>query len=292
MSTTHEIIFGDARSMKAIPNESVHLVITSPPYWELKDYGCKNQIGYGQTYEEYLASLAAVWGECYRVLLAGCRLCINVADFCAATKRYGRFRLLPIPAEVTVACVNAGFDFLGAIIWQKITNCNPSGGARVMGSYPYPRNGIVKQDHEYILVFRKPGTAVTAHLKAKRQSRLTKQEWNTYFRGHWHISGVRQRNHCAQFSVELPRRLIRMYSFIGETVLDPFLGSGTTTLAAVETGRNSIGYEINRDFRNVIWTKLQPVLVKWRKTTLHFSGNRFQRKTLSRTLRSRQSDSL
>jgi site-specific DNA-methyltransferase (adenine-specific) len=145
---------------------------------------------------------------------------------------------------------------MGAIIWQKPTTMNTTGGASVMGSFPYPRNGIIKIDYEFILVFKKPGEAPKVSKELKEKSKLSKEEWNEYFNGHWNFNGERQTEHLAMFPEELPKRLIKMFSFVGDTVLDPFLGSGTTMLAAKNLGRNSIGYEINPDFLNIIKKKI------------------------------------
>jgi site-specific DNA-methyltransferase (adenine-specific) len=145
---------------------------------------------------------------------------------------------------------------MGAIIWQKVTTCNTTGGATVMGSYPYPRSGILKLDYEFILIFRKHGKQPRVNKETKERSRLTKEEWNQYFAGHWNFPGEKQDRHLAMFPEELPRRLIRMFSFVGDTVLDPFLGSGTTSSAAMKLGRNSVGYEINEDFLSSISKRL------------------------------------
>ncbi len=256
MRTHHRIIIGDSRWMREIPDESVHLVVTSPPYWQIKDYGCQKQIGFDQTYEEYINDLNLVWSECHRVLHKGCRLCINIGDQFARSVYYGRYKVIPIRTEIIKFCQAVGFDYMGAIIWQKVTTCNTSGGAAVMGSYPYPRNGIIKIDYEFILIFKKPGRSPKVSDEIKEQSRLSEDEWNTYFWGHWRFPGEKQDEHLAMFPLELPWRLIKMFSFVGETVLDPFLGSGTTTLAASKLMRNSIGYEINEDFLPVIRRKL------------------------------------
>ena len=145
---------------------------------------------------------------------------------------------------------------MGAIIWQKVTTCNTTGGATIMGSFPYPRNGIIKLDYEFILIFKKLGDPPKVSREIKENSRMTKDEWNEYFYGHWNFPGEKQSKHLAMFPEELPKRLIKMFSFAGDTVLDPFLGSGTTCLAAKKSGRNSTGYEINEDFLPVIETKL------------------------------------
>lgn len=242
--------------MDELKDESVHLVITSPPYWQLKDYGNGSQIGFNDSYEDYINNLNLVWKECYRVLHQGCRLCVNIGDQFARSVYYGRYKVIPIREEIIKFCEIIGFDYMGAIIWQKVTTCNTTGGATIMGSFPYPRNGIIKLDYEFILIFKKLGEPPKVSREIKEKSKLTLEEWNEYFYGHWNFSGERQTNHLAMFPEELPKRLIKMFSFIGDTVLDPFLGSGTTCLAAKNLNRNSIGYEINEDFLPIIKEKL------------------------------------
>jgi len=242
--------------MKEVPNESVDLIITSPPYWQLKDYGKENQIGFNDTYEEYINNLNLVWNECHRVLHKGSRLCINIGDQFARSVYYGRYKVIPIRTEIIKFCESIGFDYMGAIIWQKVTTCNTTGGATVMGSFPYPRNGVLKLDYEFILIFKKYGNSPKVNKDIKEQSKLTLTEWNQYFAGHWNFPGEKQDKHLAMFPEELPRRLIKMFSFVNDTILDPFLGSGTTTLAAKNLYRNSIGYEINENFIPVIKEKL------------------------------------
>jgi len=257
MKTKHKIIIGDSRWMKEISNESLHLIITSPPYWQLKDYGKENQIGFNDTYEEYINNLNLVWNECHRVLHKGSRLCINIGDQFARSVYYGRYKVIPIRTEIIKFCESVGFDYMGAIIWQKVTTCNTTGGATIMGSFPYPRNGILKLDYEFILIFKKYGNSPKVSKKIKEQSKLTQEEWNQYFTGHWNFPGEKQDKHLAMFPEELPRRLIKMFSFVDDTILDPFLGSGTTTLAAKNLDRNSIGYEINEDFIPIIKEKIR-----------------------------------
>jgi len=242
--------------MNELPNNSVNLVITSPPYWQLKDYGTDDQIGYNDSYEKYINNLNLVWQECYRVLQNGCRLCVNIGDQFARSVYYGRYKIIPIRTEIIKFCETIGFDYMGAIIWQKSTTMNTSGGATIMGSFPYPRNGIIKLDYEFILLFKKNGTPEKIDKNLKELSKMTKEEWNTYFQGHWNFNGVRQDGHIAMFPEELPKRLIKMFSFVGDTVLDPFVGSGTTSLAAKNLGRNSVGYEINSKFIEMIKQKL------------------------------------
>jgi modification methylase len=250
--TTHTIINGDSRKMSELQDKSVHLIVTSPPYWQLKDYGSENQIGFHDDYQTYINHLNLTWNECFRVLHDGCRLCINIGDQFARSVYYGRYKIIPIHTEIIKFCEIIGFDFMGSIIWQKATTMNTSGGASIMGSFPHPRNGIVKLDFEYILLFKKPGNAPKPTSVQKEDSAMTNEEWNTYFNGHWYFSGAKQDKHLAMFPEELPYRLIRMFSFSGETVLDPFLGSGTTSLVAKKTNRHSIGYEINSEFIPII----------------------------------------
>jgi len=231
--TKHKIINGDSRKMAELEDKSVDLVITSPPYWQLKDYGTENQIGYNDSYEEYINNLNLVWKESYRAL--------NIM-----IRRPPRSTLFPYTTL-----------FRSAIIWQKKTTSNTTGGASLMGSYPTPRNGILSIDYEFILLFKKLGAPIKPSREIKEQSKMTKEEWKTYFDGHWNFGGARQDGHIAMFPEELPKRLIKMFSFVGDTVLDPFLGSGTTSLAAKKLNRNSVGYEMNSEFIPYIEKKLE-----------------------------------
>lgn len=249
MPTNHILINGDSRHMSLIKDESVHLIVTSPPYWQLKDYGSANQIGFHDTYEQYINNLNLVWKECFRVLHSGCRLCINIGDQFARTAYYGRYKVIPIHSEIIRFCETIGFDYMGSIIWQKNTTMHTSGGEKIMGSFPNPRGGIVKIDFEQILLFKKLGKILQPSREQIESSKLSLEEWNEYFSSHWTFNGAKQNRHIAVFPEELPKRLIKMFSFVGDTVLDPFMGSGTTARAAVNLNRNSIGYEINTDFR-------------------------------------------
>ena len=248
INTKHTLVTGDSRNLSLIPDKSVHLIITSPPYWQLKDYGNDNQIGFHDSYEGYINNLNMVWSECNRILHDGCRLCINIGDQFARSVYYGRYKVIPIRTEIIRFCETLGMDYMGAIIWQKQTTMNTTGGGAVMGSFPYPRNGILKIDYEFILIFKKQGKAPVPSLEQKKSSEMTKEEWNAYFASHWTFGGAKQDGHIAVFPEELPHRLIKMFSFAGETIFDPFMGSGTTALAARNLQRNSIGYEINPDF--------------------------------------------
>jgi len=251
-----KIIIGDSRKMIEVKDDGIDLIVTSPPYWHIKDYGVEGQIGYGQNLHEYLKDLYRVWKECYRILKPGRRLIINIGDQFARSIIYGRYKVIPLHAEFIAQCEDIGFDYMGSIIWQKKTTMNTTGGANVMGSYPYPPNGMIEIDYEFILIFKKPGKDKKTPIEIKEKSKLSKEEWKEYFCGHWHFGGARQIGHEAMFPEELPKRLIKMYTFVGDTVLDPFLGSGTTLKAALNLNRNAIGYEINEKFLDVIKEKL------------------------------------
>ncbi len=249
-----KVIIGDSRQMIEVANDSVDLVVTSPPYWHLKDYAIVGQIGYGQSLHEYLKSLYLVWQECYRVLKPGTRLCINTGDQFLRSIVYGKYKIAPLHSEFITQCEQIGFDYMGSIIWQKRTTMNTTGGATVMGSYPYPPNGLIEIDYEFILIFKKEGTRTYERIY-REESKLSKDEWKTYFTGHWTFAGEKQIDHEAMFPEELPKRLIKMFTFVNDTVLDPFLGSGTTMKAAGQLYRNCIGYEINDKYLPVIINK-------------------------------------
>jgi len=254
--TFHKIIIGDSRHMDEVKTESVDLIVTSPPYWNIKNYETDSQIGYGQTIQEYLQDMRKVWKECYRVLKPGTRLCINIGDQFLRSKIYGKYKVEPLHAYFISQCEQIGFDYMGSIIWQKKTTINTSGGANVMGSYPYPPNGIVEIDYEFIIILKKPGKRNDIESEKREASKISKEDWKKYFSGHWKFGGERQKEHQAMFPEELPKRLIKMFSLTGDTILDPFLGSGTTMKVAKELNRNSIGYEINSNFIQIIKSKI------------------------------------
>ena len=268
MTNWAKIITGDSRKMIELKDDSIDLVVTSPPYWHIKDYSVDGQIGYGQSLHEYLKDLYRVWKECHRILKPGRRLCINIGDQFARSIIYGRYKVIPLHAEFIAQCEDIGFDCMGSIIWQKKTTMNTTGGANVMGSYPYPPNGMVEIDYEFILIFKKPGRSPKVPTDVKEKSRLTKEEWKEYFYGHWYFGGAKQIEHEAMFPEELPKRIIKMYTFVGDTVLDPFLGSGTTVKAALSMNRNAIGYEINGSFLEIVKDKLG-----LKQNLLQFSDN-------------------
>jgi len=214
-------------------------------------------------------------------------LCINIGDQFARSVYYGRYKVIPIRTEIIKFCETIGFDYMGAIIWQKVTTTHTTGGATVMGSYPYPRNGILKIDYEFILIFKKHGKAIKISREIKDKSKLTSEEWNTYFSGHWNFPGEKQNGHLAMFPEELPKRLIKMFSFVGETILDPFLGSGTTTLAAKNNDRNSIGFEINNQFQSIIKNKFdfeQPILYSDCEITFKYQSEIFTQEQINNSI--------
>jgi len=244
-----DLYCGDcAEVMLQFPAGSVGLVVTSPPYGSLKDYGVEGQIGFGQEYHDYLRSMRDVLAGCYRVLAPGCRAAVNIGDeYCQGAKGE-RYHIRPTAAHLTEAGLQVGFRFLGAILWLKVSTTHTTGGCSLMGSMYYPKDGQVTYEHEYILLFRKPGDWPKPTVEAKEQSRLTKRQRSEWFRGTWRIPPARIDGHPAPFPLELPERLIRMYSFYGETVLDPFAGSGTTLAACAKTGRRGVGIDLNESY--------------------------------------------
>lgn len=231
-----------------VEKESVELIVTSPPYWCIKDYCHEEQHGYNTNLYVYLDKLEQAIDDCTQVLKPGCRMAINIGDMYLSKKVFGEYEVLPIMVDI-ISRKPSELTYMGSIIWHKISNTNPSGGGTWMGSTYYPGDGHITYEHEYILLFRKKGErAKPKDVQVKEASKLSKEERSSYFRGFWDFAPVRQKGHCAMFPIELPRRLIKMYTYVGETVLDPYWGSGTTTKAAIELDRNSIGYEINSDF--------------------------------------------
>lgn len=259
-STNHRLIFGDAREMPYIPDESVHLVVTSPPYWVLKRYNdSPHQLGHVADYDEFIGALEQVWRECFRVLVPGGRLVCVVGDVCRSRRENGRHYVMPLHADIVVACRRVGFDNLNPIIWDKIANANyevNNGNPGFLGK-PYEPNAIIKNDIEFILMQRKPGGYRKPTDEQRRLSKLTKTEYADWFRQFWTLTGASTKQHPAPFPLELAFRLIRMFSFVGDTVLDPFCGTGTTMLAAMKTGRNSIGIEVDSDYCNMAMRRLE-----------------------------------
>lgn len=248
--TMHCLRRGDARDLPWIRDASVHLVVTSPPYWTLKEYAAGNgdQMGHFEDYEHFLTELDRVWRECARVLVGGGRICCVVGDVCIPRKRGGRHHLVPLHSDIQVRARKLGLDCLQPILWNKIANGVTEAEGNGAGFYgkPYQPGGIIKNDVEYILFLRKGGEYRTTPALQKALSMLTKNEMKAWFRSIWSdLRGASTREgHPAPYPLELAERLIKMFSFAGDTVLDPFAGTGSTSQAAIISGRNSIANEI------------------------------------------------
>jgi DNA modification methylase len=251
--TYHNILLGDARRMEVLKPESVHLVLTSPPYWTLKDYrDSEGQMGHIEDYEEFLGELDKVWSHCFRALVPGGRLVCVVGDVCLSRRQNnGRHTVVPLHASIQEHCRRIGFDNLAPIIWHKIANAayeveNGSGG--FLGK-PYEPNAVIKNDIEFILMQRKPGGYRTPEVAARVLSVISEENHRKWFQQIWSgLTGASTRHHPAPYPLELAERLVRMFSFVGDTVLDPFLGTGTTAVAAAKTARHSIGFEVDEHY--------------------------------------------
>lgn len=249
-TTEHRLINGDARDLSFLADESVHLVVTSPPYWNLKRYNDNpDQLGHVESYETFLSELEKVWRHIYRILVPGGRLVCVVGDVCVARRNFGRHLVFPLHADICVVCRRIGFDNLNPIVWHKIANASyeVSNGSKFLGK-PYEPNAIIKNDMEFILMQRKPGGYRKPTDAQRRESKISKEEFDRWFQQIWNITGASTKHHPAPFPLELALRLVRMFSFAGDTVLDPFAGSGTTMVAAMKAGRNSIGIEIDPEY--------------------------------------------
>ena len=251
--THHRIRLGDARAMDALPAESVHLVLTSPPYWTLKEYrDSEGQMGHIEDYDLFLDELDKVWSHCYRALVPGGRLVCVVGDVCLSRRENnGRHTVVPLHASIQERCRRIGYDNLAPIIWHKIANAVyevDNGGGGFLGK-PYEPNAVIKNDIEFILMERKPGGYRAPDVAARVLSVISGENHKKWFQQIWSgLTGASTRLHPAPYPVELAERLVRMFSFVGDTVLDPFLGTGTTTVAAAKTGRNSIGFEVDEHY--------------------------------------------
>ncbi len=246
LDTSHELVLGDAREMDFVPDESVHLVVTSPPYWTLKEYDeGVGQLGHVEDYDQFLLELDRVWAQVLRVLVPGGRLVVVVGDVCLPRRKFGRHVVVPLHASIQEHCRRLGFDNLAPIIWHKITNMSleSSRGSSFLGK-PYEPNAVIKNDIEYILFQRKPGGYRSPSQAVKLLSLIPEAEHRAWFQQIWSLGGASTREHPAPFPVALAERLVRMFSFVGDTVLDPFMGTASTNLAAGMWGRNSIGVEI------------------------------------------------
>jgi len=248
--TKQRLINGDARDLSFLDNESIHLIVTSPPYWNLKRYNENpDQLGHVNDYESFLNELEKVWREVFRVLVPGGRLVCVVGDVCVSRRRFGRHLVFPLHADICVLCRKIGFDNLNPIIWHKIANASfeVENGCKFLGK-PYEPNAIIKNDMEFILMQRKPGGYRKPTEVQRELSKIDKKDFSAWFQQIWNITGASTRNHPAPFPLELASRLVRMFSFQNDTVLDPFCGSGTTMRAALKYGRNSIGIDVDPEY--------------------------------------------
>ncbi|MGI5839325.1 MAG: DNA-methyltransferase [bacterium] len=264
LASNHKIVNGDSRRMADIPDNSVHLAVTSPPYWTLKKYPDRDgQLGGIENYEKFLTLLNEVWREVYRVLVPGGRLVVVVGDVCLSRRAYGRHVVFPLHASIQEHCRGIGFDNLAPIIWYKISNANfeVKNGSSFLGK-PYEPNAVIKNDIEYILFQRKPGGYRSPDFKARLLSVIPGTDHKEWFNQIWNIGGASTKHHPAPFPLAVAERLIRMFSFVGDTVLDPFMGTGTTNLAAYLWGRNSIGYDIEPAYVDMSLQRIKSKSIK------------------------------
>jgi len=261
----HELHHADARDLSMIDDESVHLAVTSPPYFNLKDYNAENgggsegQLGDIDDYEQFNELVDEVWENVYEKLVPGGRLCVVVGDVLRSRSDHGRHRVLPLHATIQEHATDIGFDNLAPIIWYKIGNASleAGGNARFLGK-PYEPGAVIKNDIEYILLFRKPGGYRSPGIPERILSTIEADTHQKMFRQLWDdIKGERQTDHPAPYPAELAERLIRMFSFVGDTVLDPFAGTGSTAVAASRCGRNSISVELEAEYVDIAEERIQ-----------------------------------
>jgi modification methylase len=258
--TTHDLYRGDARKMDWLAPESVQLVVTSPPYWTLKEYrDYQGQMGHIEDYDEFLNELDKVWRHCYRALVPGGRLICVVGDVCLSRRENdGRHTVVPLHASIQERCRPIGFDNLAPIIWHKISNAayEVENGSTFLGK-PYEPNSVIKNDIEFILMERKPGGYRAPSLTTRVLSVISAENHKKWFQQIWTgVTGSSTRNHPAPYPVEVAERLIRMFSFVGDTVLDPFWGTGTTTVAAAKIGRSSMGVEVDPHYFDAAYKRI------------------------------------
>lgn len=255
--THHELYHDDSRDrLKQLDDESLSCVVTSPPYFNIKEYnggGSEGQLGDINDYEEFNEFLDDVWRECYRAIQPGGRLCVVVGDVLQSRSEHGRHQVIPLHSTIQEHAREIGFDNLAPVIWYKIGNASleAGGNARFLGK-PYEPGAVIKNDIEYILLFRKPGGYRSPSVEKRILSAIEADEHQKMFRQLWDdINGEPQTDHPAPYPAELAERLIRMFSFVGDTVLDPFAGTGSTAVAASRCGRDSISVELEQDYVDI-----------------------------------------
>ena len=250
--TYHRMYLEDACDISFLKPESVHLALTSPPYWTLKEYrDTDRQLGHMSDYPQFLGELEKVWRRCYKALVPGGRLICVVGDVCLSRrKNNGPHAVIPLHASIQEQCREIGFDNLAPIIRHKIANAvyEVEGGGGFLGK-PYEPNAVINNDIELILMQRKSGAYRKPALSTRVMSIIPEDNQRKWFQQIWTgLTGASTKKHPAPYPLELAMRLIRMFSFVGDTVLDPFTGTGTTNVAAAKCGRNSVGVEIDPEY--------------------------------------------
>ena len=256
-----EIHFKSSEKMSELKNNIVALVVTSPPYFNYIEYGGTG-IGIEKVYKEYLKNIKKVFKESKRVLIDGGTCVINITNMKSRLKVEKKSFLYPIVPDIVKIMNDLGFIFFDEIVWVK-GNANNGAlkGKPLFGSYPYPPTPkILDSIFENILIFRTEGKQKDRYNKELKEiSKLTKEEWRDYTKGIWFIVPDRKAKHPATFPIEIPKRLIKLYSFKNELILDPFAGTGTTLLAAKLLGRKGIGYEISKTYLSEIEEKFENI---------------------------------
>ncbi len=273
LHTEHKIYCEDSRRITQVATSSVHLVVTSPPYWTLKKYDAvEGQLGTVQDYESFLDELTKVISECYRVLVPGGRFVCVVGDVCIPRRKIGKHVVYPLHSDITLRARRTGFDNLTPILWYKIASARYEANtySTILGK-PYEPNAVIKNDVEFILIQRKPGPYRKPTMDQRRMSYIPRKYYEQWFRQLWNITGTSSREHPAPFPIELATRIVRMYSFVGDTILDPFVGTGTTMLAAMSCGRNSVGCDIDPKFVQIARRRLEEESSKlFQQATIQF----------------------
>lgn len=260
--TAHELHLGDARDLTRLPDGSVHLAVTSPPYWTLKAYPSnESQLGNVVEYDAFLKELHKVWEECFRVLAPGGRLIVVVGDVCLSRRRHGAHMVVPLHAAIQEDCRHIGFHNLAPIIWHKIANARfeVENGTSFLGK-PYEPNAVIKNDIEFILMQRKPGGYRQPADAVRLLSVIGEGSHRLWFNQILRVHGASTRRHPAPYPVELAERLVRMFSFVTDTVLDPFSGTGTTSIAAARWGRNSVGFDIEPTYHALAAERIREIV--------------------------------